>query len=258
MPDPDPDRPSTEPPVTRAALVTGASSGIGYAIADALGADGYSLTLTSRRPKNLEPAAAALREKGYEIVECIADVIDANDVARVVSEHEAAWGRLDVLVNSAGGGIMAPMGALDDVRVDRQLDLNLRSVILFVHRSLDLLRRTATPEAPARVINVSSLAGVMAAPFLSVYGAAKHGVVGFTETMNAELAGANIRATALCPEMVDTPLTELPAIRDRMSAEEMITVADLIGAVRFLVRLSPATIVSEISFRNAVAVDATR
>lgn len=235
----------------RAALVTGASSGIGYAIADMLGSEGYALTMTSRRPANLSPAVESLRSKGYEIRECLADVMVDEEISRVVSEHEAAWGRLDVLVNSAGGGIMAPIGELGDARTDRQLNLNLRSVIMFVHRCLPLMRKTARRDSPALVVNVSSYAGKDAAPGLAVYAAAKHGLVGFTASMNAELATTGVRSTVLCPDIVDTPLTDFPAFRERMSTQDMITVADLAESVRFLLRLSPACVVPELIFRNA-------
>ncbi len=235
----------------RAALVTGASSGIGYAIADMLGSEGYALTMTSRRPAHLTPAVESLRSKGYEIRECLADVLVDEEISRVVSEHEAAWGRLDVLVNSAGGGMMAPIGELGDSRTARQLNLNLGSVITFVHRCLPLMRKTARQDSPALVVNVSSYAGKDAAPGLAVYAAAKHGVVGFTASLNAELATAGIRATVLCPDIVDTPLTDFPAFRERMSTEDMITVGDLAESVRFLLRLSPACVVPELIFRNA-------
>jgi NAD(P)-dependent dehydrogenase (short-subunit alcohol dehydrogenase family) len=235
----------------RVALVTGASSGIGYAIAETLGAEGFGLTVTSRRAEHLLPAADSLRSKGYEVHDALGDVLEAEDIARIVNEHASAWGRLDVLVNSAGGGIMAPVGSLDDRITDRQLGLNLRSTILFVHRCLPLLQKTGSPLAPVLILNVSSLAGKQEAPGLSIYAAAKHGLVGYTASLNAELAGSGIHATVLCPEIVATPLTDFPAFEELMSKEQMITVGDVCEAVRFLLRLSPACVVPELIFRNS-------
>ena len=235
----------------RAALVTGASRGIGFAIADLLGSEGYRVTMTSRRAEHLMPAVEALRAKGYEIEYAVGDVLRDDDIGRVVDVHDRAWGRLDVLVNNAGGGIMAGVGELDDRSTDRQLGLNLRSSIMFVHRCLPLLKRTAARSSPGQIINVSSLAGKQEAPLLSVYAAAKHGLVGYTTTLNAELASAGIRATVLCPEVVDTPLTDFPAFEQMMPKEAMIPVTDITEAVRFLLRLSPACIVPELVFRNA-------
>ena len=241
----------------RAALVTGASSGIGYSIADVLGAEGYAVTMTSRRPENLYPAAESLRSKGYRIREVLADVLVEEDISGAVAEHEAAWGRLDVLVNSAGGGIMGLIGQLTDAQVEKQLNLNLRSTITFVQRCLPLLQKSATGDSPALVVNVSSYAGKddSGVAGLSVYAAAKHGVVGFTASLNAELAAAGIRATVLCPSVVDTPLTDHPAYRERMSTQEMIKATDLSECVRFLVRLSPSCVVPEVIFRNASTIN---
>jgi NAD(P)-dependent dehydrogenase (short-subunit alcohol dehydrogenase family) len=217
-----------------------------------LGSEGYSLTVTSRRPDRLDPAAEALRSKGYPVRACVADVMLEDDISRVVADHETAWGRLDVLVNSAGGGIVAPAGELDDFRTDRQLNLNLRSTIFFVHRCLPLIRKTATPESPALIVNMSSLGGKQAAPSLTVYAAAKHGLVGFTTSLNAELASTGIRATVLCPEIVDTPLTDHPFFSEHlhMTTSEMIKVEDITESIRFLLRLSPACVVPELVFRN--------
>src|ERR687894_2321811 len=86
----------------RAAIVTGASSGIGLAIADVLGAEGHGLTVAARRPEKLEAAVEELRSKGYEVEAVAANLIDEEEVSRVVSAHRERFGRLDVLVNSAG------------------------------------------------------------------------------------------------------------------------------------------------------------
>jgi NADP-dependent 3-hydroxy acid dehydrogenase YdfG len=93
----------------RAALVTGASSGIGFAIADLLGQEGHALTLAARRPDKLSVAVEELRGKGYEVEEVAANLTGEEDVQRVVSAHRERFGRLDVLVNSAGVGVGAPV-----------------------------------------------------------------------------------------------------------------------------------------------------
>jgi NADP-dependent 3-hydroxy acid dehydrogenase YdfG len=96
----------------RAALVTGASSGIGLAIADVLGAEGYGLTLVARRPEKLAAATEELRGKGYEVVEVAANLAQEEDIQRVVAAHRDRYARLDVLVNSAGVGV----GAAEQVK----------------------------------------------------------------------------------------------------------------------------------------------
>jgi NAD(P)-dependent dehydrogenase (short-subunit alcohol dehydrogenase family) len=111
----------------RAALVTGASSGIGLAIADVLGAEGHGLTVAARRPEKLTAAAEELRGKGYEVEEVAANLLDEEAVRRVVAAHRERFGRLDVLVNSAGIGVGAAVADVQTKRVDMQLDLNLRA-----------------------------------------------------------------------------------------------------------------------------------
>jgi len=111
----------------RAALVTGASSGIGLAIAELLGQEGYALTVASRRPDKLSAVAEELRGRGYDVEEVAANLTAEEDVKRVVSAHRDRFGRLDVLVNSAGVGVGAPVAEIETKRADMQLDLNLRT-----------------------------------------------------------------------------------------------------------------------------------
>src|SRR5919205_171220 len=105
----------------RAAIVTGASSGIGLAIAHLLGEEGHALTVAARRPEKLAAAAAELRERGYEVQDVAADVAAEAGVQSVVARHRERFGRLDVLVNSAGVGIGAPIAEVQTRRLDLQL-----------------------------------------------------------------------------------------------------------------------------------------
>src|SRR5882672_10238937 len=113
-------------PTRRAALVTGASSGIGLAIAAMLAEEGYDLTLTSRTVAKLEAAAGPVAALGTEVATFAADVGDPDEVTRVVAAHRDRFGRLDVLVNNAGLGIVAELGAIQTKHLDLQLAVNLR------------------------------------------------------------------------------------------------------------------------------------
>src|SRR3954466_4070540 len=232
----------------RAALVTGASSGIGLAIADLLGQEGHGLTVAARRPDKLAAAAEELRGKGYEVEEVAANLTAEEDVQRVVAAHRERYGRLDVLVNSAGVGIGAPVADIQTKRVDMQLDLNLRAIVLFYRECAELLRAAGAEHRNALVINLSSIAGKSGAGWLSVYAATKAAVVGWTQSMNQELADDGIKSVALCPGFVDTPLTEF--IREQVKPEEMIQPDDIAEAVRFLLRTSPYCLVPEIVFQR--------
>ena len=230
----------------RAAIVTGASSGIGLAIARMLGQEGYALTLAARRPEKLQTAAEELAEEGYELQAIAANVSDEADIQRVVASHRERYGRLDVLVNNAGVGIGAPVGEIETKRLDMQLDINLRSIVLFYRECVPMLLAAAAEHKNALVVNTSSISGKFGQGWLSVYSATKHGVVGWTEAMNKELAPQGIKSTALCPAFVDTPMTEFA--KQHVPAEQMIRPEDIAEAVRYLLKVSPACIVPEMMF----------
>ncbi len=230
----------------RAAIVTGASSGIGYAIARMLGQEGYALTLAARRPEKLTGAAAQLRGEGLEVQEVAANVASEEDVQRVVSAHRERYGRCDVLANNAGIGIGASIAEMATKGLDMQIAVNLRSIVLFYREAVDMLRAAGGEHRRALVVNTASIAGKRGSAWLSVYSATKFAVVGFTESMNQELAGDGVKSCALCPAFVDTPMTDWT--KGTVSPEDMIQPEDIAESVRFLLRLSPACIVPEIVF----------
>jgi len=232
----------------RAALITGASSGIGLAIADLLGQEGYALTVAARRPDKLAAAAEQLRGKGYELEEVAANLTAEEDIQRVVAAHRERFGRLDVLVNSAGVGVGAPLADHQTKRVDMQLDLNLRAIILFYRECAEMLHAAGSEHRNALVVNLSSIAGKGGAGWLSVYAATKAAVIGWTQSMNKELASSGIKSVALCPGFVDTPMTEF--IREQVKPEEMIRPEDIAEAVRFMLRTSANCVVPEIVFQR--------
>jgi NAD(P)-dependent dehydrogenase (short-subunit alcohol dehydrogenase family) len=230
----------------RAALITGASSGIGLAIAEVLGEEGYALTVAARRPEKLEAAADGLRDKGYDVTHVAGNLGDEATIQEVVRTHRDAYGRLDVLVNNAGVGIGETVDELTTKKVDLQLNTNLRSIFLFYRETMDLLRAAGEEHRNALVVNTASISGKVGEAWLSVYSATKHGVVGFTEAMNKELGTAGVKSTALCPAFVDTPMTDF--VKGHVPAETMITTQDVAESVRYLLKTSPGCVVPEIQF----------
>lgn len=222
------------------ALITGASRGIGFAIADALGKAGYAMTIVSRSPERLAVAEKELRNQGYDVQSVPADLQHETEILKLVRQHRAHFGRLDVLVNNAGFGISAPLEAHTTQHVDLLIGVNLRAVILMYRECLGMLERSPN----GLVINISSLAGKVGTEFLSVYSAVKHGVVGFTQAMNRELADRGIRSCVVCPGYVDTDLAAY--IRDEVPPQEMIQPSDIVQLVNTLLTLSPWCAVPEI------------
>jgi NAD(P)-dependent dehydrogenase (short-subunit alcohol dehydrogenase family) len=230
----------------RAALVTGGSSGIGLAIARMLGGEGYGVTLSARRPEKLEEAAEGLRAEGIEVEAVPANMADEEDILALVSRHRERFGRLDVLVNNAGVGIGAAIGEFATKKLDMQIDVNLRAIVIATREAVPMLREAAAEHGSAHLINTASIAGKSGQGWLSVYSATKFGVVGFTQAMHKELSNDGIKATALCPGFVDTPMTEW--VKGNVPAEEMIRPEDIAEAVRYLLGTSPGCFVPEIQF----------
>ena len=231
----------------RAAIVTGASSGIGLAITRMLLQEGWSVTISGRRAEKLEAAVAEL-DAGDRIVSMAGNMGDEETIKALVAAHRDAFGRLDLLVNNAGVGVGAPVAEIQTRFLDMQLGVNLRSIVLFYRECAELLRAAAAEHRNALVVNTASISGKVGEAWLSVYSATKHGVVGFTQAMNKELGGEGIKSCALCPAFVDTPMTEF--VKGAIDAEAMIRPEDIAEGVRFLLRLSPACTVPEILFER--------
>jgi short-subunit dehydrogenase len=232
----------------RAAIVTGASRGIGLALAEALGEEGYGLTITARKPDTLEQTARGLREKGFEVEFLAANMADEEGIREVVKLHRDRFGRLDVLVNNAGVGIGAPAGEHQTKHVDLQLGVNLRAIILFYRECAEMLRAAGAEHRSALVVNLASIAGKSPQPWLSVYSATKAAVVGYTQAMNKELNADGIKNVAFCPGFVDTDMTDF--VKQTVPPEEMLRTEDIAEALRFLLRVSPACVVPEIVFQR--------
>ena len=232
----------------RAAIVTGASSGIGLALARMLGEEGHALTVAARRPEKLEAAADDLREAGFEVEHVAANMASEEEIQAVVARHRDRFGRLDVLVNNAGVGIGAGVGETQTKRLDMQLDVNLRSIVLFYRECLDMLKAAGAEHRNALVVNTASISGKSGQPWLAIYSATKHGVVGYTQAMNKELGSEGIKSCALCPGFVDTPMTDF--VKEQVSADEMIQPRDIAEGVRALLRLSPACVIPELIFQR--------
>src|SRR5712691_7895207 len=166
-----------------------------------------------------------------------ANVAEEADCVRLVDEHRTRWGRLDVLVNSAGVGGAGRLDELPTKQLDLQLDVNLRGLMIVTREALPLLR-----EASGLVVNLSSIAATTGVPILPVYGAAKAGVVSVTRSLNAGEGRHGVRAVALCPGFVDTPMSAWSSLEP----EEMIRPEDCAEIVRMLLRLGPRARIPEI------------
>jgi NAD(P)-dependent dehydrogenase (short-subunit alcohol dehydrogenase family) len=230
----------------RAALVTGGSSGIGLAIARALGEDGYAVTISARRPDKLEAAAEQLRSEGLEVASQPANVTSEEEVQALVAGHRERYGRLDVLVNNAGVGIGGALEETETKKLDMQLDVNLRSYVLATRDALPMLKEAGAEHGKALIVNTASIAGKGGQGWLAIYSATKAGVIGLSQATQAEVGKEGIQVTALCPAFVDTPMTEW--VQGQVKPEEMIRPEDLAETVRLLLRTSRHCLIPEVVF----------
>ncbi len=202
---------------SRVCLVTGASQGIGAAIAHRLSSDGHRVVLTARREEALHAVAARLPGENFVLA---ADVARPDAADHLLSAVEQRWGGVDVLVSNAGASTSAPLGRTTDEDWQRMLDLNLTA-------PFRLLRRAApgmVQRGFGRVVVVASITSVVGSPYIAAYTASKHGVLGLVRSAAAELASSGVTVNAVCPGYVDTPMTDasverIVATTDRSPAQ---------------------------------------
>ncbi|MGI5368229.1 SDR family NAD(P)-dependent oxidoreductase [Streptomyces sp. A244] len=190
--------------LSRHALVTGGSSGIGKAIAQRLASAGHSVTICGRDSARLQEAAKDLSDHGAPVTSLIADVSDPRQVAELVRQAVETNGPIGILVNNAGRNGGGKTAELTDELWRDVLSTNLDSVF-YVTR--EVLARGGIHEVDhGRIINIASTAGKQGVLLAAPYSASKHGVVGFTKAVGKELAPQGIAMNAVCPGYVETPM----------------------------------------------------
>jgi 3-oxoacyl-[acyl-carrier protein] reductase len=228
----------------RRVLVTGAASGIGRSVALALAAAGYDVAVNySRSAAAARDVAAAAEAQGARVLLCPADVADDTAVRAMLGSVEAAFGRLDALVNNAGTTSMVPAGDLDGMTVeewDRIFAVNVRGVFLVTRAALPLLRRAPAPA----IVNTASIVGLRPGPQPLAYAASKAAVVNLTKTLALQLA-PEIRVNAVAPgwmegdwmkRMLGERYDDLMARRARMTPlRRCVTAEDVAESVRSLI-----------------------
>ncbi len=220
-------------------LVTGASRGIGHAIAEGLAEAGYAVAVTARDVERVEPVAATLRERGGQALALGLEVTDAVSVEAAVEATERQLGPIDVLVNNAG--VQRLGGVLTQTETDWDVvhATNLKGAFL----TSQAVALRMVPRRRGVIINITSVAGIVPFEGRVAYAAAKAGLIMLTRTLAHELAAHGIRANAVAPTFVETELgrqtLDQPGVRESLEARiplgRVATPGEVAGAVRFLV-----------------------
>lgn len=222
-------------------LITGASRGIGLAVARRLAELGSRVSLCARDAARLDSAVAQLRGDGFEALAMIADVTHANEIQNLVGRTQSELGPIDILINNAGIGRFGPAHEFAEADWDAVLDTNLKSVFL--------VSRAVAPGMIERkrghIVNISSLAGKNAFAGGGIYCASKWGLMGLTACMAEDLRAHNIRVSAVCPGSVATDFSP-HAGRDQ---SKLLQPDDVAHAVATIVTQSPQSFISEIDLR---------
>lgn len=222
----------------RVAVVTGASRGIGAAVADRFAREGWDLTISARGVDALDERAAELRAHGGRVLSVPADMSDEAAVADLAARHLAEYGRTDALVLNAGMGSMGAFADFPARRLDKLYQVNVRAPFQLTQALLDSMRSTATKTVGAKVVAISSITGVYPEPNLVAYGSTKAALISMFETFNLEQSVHGVSATSICPGYVDTDMSEWTKGEDAIPAEQMITGADVAEVAYSVTRLS--------------------
>ncbi|HKW88256.1 MAG TPA: SDR family NAD(P)-dependent oxidoreductase [Candidatus Acidoferrales bacterium] len=225
----------------QSALVTGASRGIGLAIARRLGQMGARVAMCARDAKRLEQASATLSREGIQNLAFPADVSNASEVSALVETASKSLGAIDILVNNAGVGRFAPIQEFNETDWDALLDTNLKGVFL--------MSRAVVPGMISRsrghIINIASLAGKNSFAGGSVYCASKWGLLGLTYCMAEDLRVYGIRVAAICPGSVATEFSPHPGKK----MDNILQPGDVAHAVAMVLTSAPQSFISEVLLR---------
>jgi short-subunit dehydrogenase len=202
-----PVRPNQNPVV----IITGASSGIGAAVARRLAGDGMRLTLAARRLDRLEQGARVVEALGGEALVMQTDVRNRDEIERMVKSTFDQWGHVDVLLNNAGIGNDKLLIRSKPEKIRDKIEINLLAVIDCAQAVLPVMLR----QKSGHIINVSSIAGLVGLPGSTIYCATKFGVNGFSDALRRELSGTGIHVSAFCPGFTPSEISpDLKAIAD--------------------------------------------
>ena len=226
------------------ALITGASRGIGRAIAEHLARDGYDLFAVARDRAALAELTRTVADAGGRGVSCVADLAEREAPETVYDAFTGAFDRLDVLVNNAGVATFTPFEAHTQEEWDAVMNVNARTPFFLTQLALPLLKRAD----PGYIVNIGSVMSIKGYAMQSLYAASKHALLGFTKSLAREVADANIRVHAILPGSVNTGL--LTSIKPEIDTSDLIAPEEIADVVSGLLRMQGNAVIDEIEVRR--------
>ena len=222
------------------AVVTGASQGLGRQMAIALGAAGAKVACIARNAEKLAATVEAIKEAGGDGEAMPSDVSQADGVQKIIDEVSENWGRLDIVVNNAGITRDTLLPVMSDEQWDDVIATNLRGTFLFCRAASKVMMK----QRYGRIINISSVSGLIGNPGQTNYSASKAGMIGLTRSLAKELAKRKVTVNAIAPGFIESEMTQalgdavLDEVKKRIPAKRIGTADDVAACVLFLA--SPA------------------
>jgi 3-oxoacyl-[acyl-carrier protein] reductase len=231
----------------RVAIVTGASRGIGRAIALTLADHGARLSLAARREPDLQAVRAEIEAGGGQAACYPTDVSREPEVVRLVQATVARFGRLDIVVNNAGLGIFGPLAEMTAEQWDSVMAVNARGPFLLCREAIPYLRQ----QPQSFIVNISSVVGIKGYANQAAYSASKHALMGMSAALAKEVQEDGIRVHAICPGGVDTPMVR--QARPDLDPSVLITPEEIADLVLFLVTRRGNAVVDQMHVRRAAS-----
>lgn len=186
----------------RVALLTGAASGIGLALAEGFASEGARVAMLDLNEAAVQNQAQRLRESGLEVTGYTCDVTDEEQVLRVIQEIVSRYGTLDIVVNNAGLQHVSPLEEFPTATFEKMIRVMLTAPFVMIKHALPIMKQ----QQRGRIINMASINGLVGFAGKAAYNSAKHGLIGLTKVAALEAATHGVTVNALCPGYVDTPL----------------------------------------------------
>lgn len=230
------------------AIVTGASQGLGRAIALELARNGARIACVARDADKLADTVTAITEAGGQAAAFTCDVKDRPSIDRLVDEVAEKWERLDILVNNAGVTRDTLLPRMSDDEWDDVINTNLTGAFLFARAASRIMMR----QRYGRIINISSVSGLMGNPGQTNYSASKAGLIGFTRSLSRELAGRKVTINAVAPGFIESDMTRslgetiLDEVKKRIPAKRLGTPQDVAACVLFLASRDAAYVTGQV------------